>query len=218
MRRISKFLGLAVLVCATAMAAYGTKGYVDAVADTDDLRQRGQSLIARGFGAADLGNGRADLLLQVQDPAFASHSGVDFTTAGAGLTTISQSLSKRLAFDDFKPGIGKIRQTGYAFGLEAHLSKEEIFALWLDTVEMGRGPDGWMTGFHEASEAIYQNQPSALSDEQFLRLVAVLIAPGSYDLRAEDAKLDERVARITRLVANQCSAASNRDVWLNNCG
>ncbi len=217
MRNVFKFLGLTVFAVAAAMIIYGVKGYIDAISDASDHQKRAKALILRGFGADGLGNGRDDLLLLIQDPAFTSHSGVDITTAGAGVTTLSQSLSKRLAFDDFKPGIGKIRQTGYALGLEARLNKDEIFALWLDTVEMGRGPSGWMTGFYEAIEVIYQKQPDRLSDEQFLRLVAVLIAPASYDLRVKDARIDERVARIKRLVEGQCSAQNNSDVWLDEC-
>lgn len=74
----------------------------------------------------------------MEDPGFAEHDGVDFSTPGAGLTTITQSAAKRLAFETFRPGIGKIRQTGYAMGLESRLSKDQILALWLDTLEMGR--------------------------------------------------------------------------------
>ncbi|PCD76014.1 hypothetical protein CLN94_11020 [Pseudothioclava arenosa] len=36
---------------------------------------------------------------------------------------------------------------GYALGLERSLRKGLILALWLDALEMGRGPDGWMIGF-----------------------------------------------------------------------
>ena len=125
-----------------ALAAYGGKGYVDAKLAADDLRIRANRLIAGCRSGADLGAERFNWLLRVQDPAFRDHSGVDFSTAGVGATTVSQSVSKRLAFKHFEPGISKIRQTSYALGLEQGLTKDQTLALWLDTVEMGRGPDG----------------------------------------------------------------------------
>jgi membrane peptidoglycan carboxypeptidase len=102
--------------------------------------------------------------------------------------------------------------------LETRLTKEQIIALWLDTVEMGRGPAGWMTGFFEASQAIYGRTPVELSRPQFIHLVAVLIAPASYSLTNADAKLDERARRIERLVAFECTPSGNSDVWLDGCG
>ena len=145
------------------------------------------------------------------------HSGVDLSSAGGGLTTITQSLAKRVGFETFQPGIAKIRQTGYAIGLEHELTKQEILALWLDTLEMGHGPDGWMTGFFRASNAIYGKAPAELSEREFLSLVAVLIAPSTYHLGKDDPKLEDRVARIERLVAGSCTPLDNGDVWLEGC-
>ncbi len=217
MSRILKYLAYGGALLLLLAVAYGAKGYFDALHDADGLRQRADRLIAAGLGGSDLGPGRLDILLKVQDPAFAEHAGVDFTTAGAGATTVTQSLSKRLAFDRFRPGIGKIRQTGYALGLERRLDKAQIMALWLDTLEMGRGPNGWMTGFYRASEAIFKRPPAALTEDEFLRLVAVLIAPANYDLRGENTALDDRVERIKRLVAAQCAPMDHGDVWLEGC-
>lgn len=210
-------MSIGVVLIVACAVAYGAQGYFDAVADADDLRQRADVLIQQGRGGEGLGDGRLAMVVLVQDPAFATHSGVDFTTAGAGITTISQSVSKRLAFDQFRPGIGKIRQTGYALGLERQLEKDQILALWLNTVEMGRGPDGWMTGFFTASDAIYNRAPSEVTDDEFLRLVAVVIAPGSFDLRSTDHDLDRRVQRIVRRVGGQCAPIDHADVWLDGC-
>ncbi|WP_193174493.1 transglycosylase domain-containing protein [Oricola nitratireducens] len=217
MKRFLKAVAFAVVLVIAAALVYGGKGYFDAVGDADALRQRADRLIAAGHGGHDLGQDRLADLLKVQDPAFFDHRGVDFRSPGAGLTTISQSASKRLAFENFRPGVGKIRQTGYALGLEARLEKSQILALWLDTLEMGRGPDGWMTGFFEASETIFGQSPANIDHEQFLELVAVMIAPGKYDLRGEDPALRERVSRIARLVEGQCAPLDHGDVWLEGC-
>ncbi|SDU46948.1 transglycosylase domain-containing protein [Stappia sp. ES.058] len=217
MRRLVKIVVVALLAVIVAALSYGGKGYLDAVADADRLQNRAGALIADGRGGSDLGKDRLDDLLKVQDPAFRDHAGVDMSTPGAGLTTVTQSLAKRLGFETFRPGIGKIRQTGYALGLEARLSKDEIMALWLDTLEMGRGPNGWMTGFFDASETVYGAAPAAIGHTEFLKLVAVMIAPGKYDLRGTDAELEERTARIARLAEDKCAPLDHGDVWLEGC-
>ncbi|SNY93129.1 Transglycosylase [Cohaesibacter sp. ES.047] len=217
MRRFFKITLLFLFICISTVALYGALGYFDALGDSAALRQRANTILSENRGGASLGADRYRQILLVQDPNFEHHNGVDVTTPGAGLTTISQSLAKRVGFKQFKPGIRKIRQTGYAFGLEQELSKKQIMALWLDTLEMGQGPDGWLTGFHHASEIVYGLQPAELDDDQFLTLVAVIIAPSRYNLHAQDAALKQRVERISRLVAGSCSALSNSDVWLEGC-
>lgn len=216
-KRLMMGAGILVGLLVLATLLYGGKGYWDALSDAPRLGARADALIAQGQGAGSLGPGQYAILLAVEDPNFAGHSGVDLSTPGAGATTITQSAAKRLAFERFRPGIGKIRQTVYALGLERRLSKEQILALWLDTLEMGEGPDGWMTGFHRASRAIYGRPPATLADPEFIRLVAVLIAPATYRLRGDDPALDERVRRITRLVAGACQPSGHGDVWLDAC-
>jgi monofunctional glycosyltransferase len=216
-KKALSYAGIVVGLILLAVLAYGAKGYWDATSDADRLRAEADELIDKGRGGDALGAEHLAMLLKVQDPSFETHSGVDFTTPGAGATTINQSLSQRLAFEKFQPGIGKIRQTGYALGLEQVLSKAQILALWLDTLEMGKGPDGWMTGFFTASTTIFGRPPAELDDAEFLRLIAVLIAPASYDLTQADAALDERVGRITRLVSGDCTPLDHDDVWLDGC-
>ncbi|MFK7993283.1 MAG: hypothetical protein AB8B87_04035 [Granulosicoccus sp.] len=77
------------------------------------LAKRADNLIANHFGGADLGGKRLQWLLKVQDPGYLLHNGIDLQSAGAGITTTTQSTLKRLAFNEFKPGIGKLRQTTY---------------------------------------------------------------------------------------------------------
>lgn len=217
MMRFVKFASLFLGLLLVAGFLYGGKGFWDALSDVPQLRQRADDLIAQGRRGASLGAKHLAMLLAVEDPNFAEHAGVDVSTPGAGATTITQSASKRLAFEKFHPGIGKIRQTGYAMGLERRLSKDQILALWLDTLEMGEGPQGWMTGFHEASLTIYGRPPVELNDKEFSRLVAVLISPGAYKLGENDAALDERVGRIERLVSGACAPTGSGDVWLEGC-
>lgn len=217
MKAALRTLAALAFVVSVALLAYAAKGWWDAAGDAPRLAQRADALIRAGRGGADLGPGRLAWLLTVEDPGFLRHSGMDMSTAGAGATTLTQSLSKRLAFAEFRPGIRKIRQTAYAMSLERRLSKEQIVALFLDTVPMGRGPAGRMIGFYRASEAVYGKAPSALSDEQYLSLVAVMIAPSRLSVANPGGELRERVARLRRLVRGQCSPETHNDVWLKGC-
>lgn len=217
MKRFFKFLTVAFLLLITACSIYFAYGYFGAISASDDLRARADAIIAANLGGSSLGEERYHQLLMVQDPQFEHHRGVDMTTPGAGVTTISQSLAKRLAFEKFTPGLGKIKQTGYALGLEGRLSKEQIMALWLDTLEMGHGPNGWVTGFHQMSEALFGTPPSATNDDQYLSLLAVLIAPGRFRIGSDDKALVDRMSRIRRLVNGECVPIDNSDVWLEGC-
>ena len=67
------------------------------------------------------------------------------------------------------------------------------------------------------SEASYGAPPSAIRDDQFFALLAVLIAPGRYRIGSEDEALSNRVERIRRLVYDECVPIDNSDVWLEGC-
>ncbi|MCL7999551.1 transglycosylase domain-containing protein [Brucella sp. 21LCYQ03] len=78
-------------------------------------------------------------------------------------------------------------------------------------------PNGWVVGFHSARSAIYGRPPVELTEADFIRLAAMLIAPSSYDLARSDAKLYKRAARIPRLADGACPPAGFSDVWLDAC-
>lgn len=220
MRRfLRRVLGLVVL-CLLALLLYGLGGYRDARAGAEDLAARADTLLTQGRGGFDLGREREAMLLTVEDPTFYTHAGFDLTTPGAGATTITQSLSKREGFADWQPGLRKVRQTGYAIGLETVLSKPQIMALFLDSVPMGRagGPDGDpVVGVWPAAEVFFGDAPAALTDDQFIALVAVMIAPGQLRLSAPSPQLEDRVSRIRALLSGACEPLSNGDVWLEGC-
>ncbi|VAV95173.1 hypothetical protein MNBD_ALPHA08-536 [hydrothermal vent metagenome] len=209
------FATLALLL--TGLAGYGFMGWNDAVRQADVLRKRADSVMTAGLGPDSLTPQQLRVLLLVQDPGFYDHSGVDFSTPGAGMTTLTQSLSKRLAFDKFTPGIGKIRQTGFALGLDRQLSKKQQIALFLQTLEMGQSKSGWVTGFHKASETFFDKPVNETTEEEFYMLVAVLIAPNRLKLAQPDATLNTRVQRIAKLAQGACKPSSFNDVWLEGC-
>ncbi len=217
MRWLLRFMLLSFVVLFAGALAYGASGWIDAARDAPALRSQARDLIAQGRGGDALGAERLAIFLKVEDPGFQDHGGLDLQTPGAGLTTITQALAKRLAFEDFQPGIAKLRQTTYALSLERHLTKDEILALALDRAEMGQGPEGWVTGFFTASDVFFNKPPAAIDRDDFLTLVAVLIAPGRLSIMAPSAALLDRKQRIDRLARGQCSPRDVGDVWLDGC-
>ncbi len=214
---MGKVLKLVLIAVTVAMMSYAASGYISAAAQAGALKLRAKALIDIGKGPDAIRKDRLYLLLRVQDPAFFNHKGIDVKTAGAGLTTVTQSLSKRLAFNNFKPGVGKIRQTTYAIALEKHLTKDEILALFLETVPMGNGPNGWENGLFRASESFYGIRPNDLDDTQFIELIAVMIAPSSLNYKTRSKTFIERVERIERLHKGECQLEHFTDVWLKAC-
>ena len=214
-------MGAAAVLVALAVVAWPVaRGYLDGRAAAPVHAAQADRLIAAGRGPADLGPGRWARLLMVQDPAFADHSGIDLATPGAGITTVTQSLAKRVGFEEeFRPGWAKLRQSGLALGYETGMTKDQIAALWLETVEMGNlqgpGGKGWTVGFWSAAERAHGVAPAALTDAQFRDLVARLIAPAALG-RDADARA-ARAGRIARLWDGACAPDGHSDVWLEGC-
>jgi monofunctional glycosyltransferase len=219
MRRLFRTLLWLCLLAVAGTLGYGYTGYRDARAAAPDLAQEADALIAAGQGGVALGVDRMAMLLAVKDPAFSSHYGLDITTPGAGATTITQSLAPAVGIADLTPALRKVRQTGYAVGLEAGLTKPQILALFLDRVPMGPGPDGaWIDGLFAASAAHFGAAPDSVPPEAFLQLVAVMIAPEALALTRPDAPdLIERVTRISALTEGRCTPDGHDDVWLTGC-
>ncbi len=217
-----KSLGYFLLFLLVIALFYGAGGWYQARNDADELRQIAKDMADNGLGINDLGSNqsggnRSTFIIKVEDPNFLNHNGVDFSTDGAGATTITQSLAKRLAFSNFKPGYQKIRQTGYALGLETKLEKNEIFILFLNTAHMGPYPTGWVKGFHRASRLQYRKPASQINDEEFIALLSVMITPAQLRLDQPNAELEERIKRITKLLEDQCTPLDHSDVWLEGC-
>jgi membrane peptidoglycan carboxypeptidase len=141
-----------------------------------------------------------NLLLKVQDPGFFQHDGVDFSSPGAGITTITQSLVKHLYFDKFKAGIAKIKQTLIArFVLDPLMTKEMQLTRFINTVYLGAGTKG----FAQAAEYYFHKDFQELTENQYISLVAMMIAPETFSVEKYPLRNKERVARIKKVVSGE---------------
>jgi membrane carboxypeptidase/penicillin-binding protein len=141
----------------------------------------------------EFGERRLDILLQVEDPAFCRHKGIDLKSPGAGMTTITQGLVKIHYFDRFQQGIAKIKQTLIArFALDPLVSKSDQLLLFINEVYLG----AW---------------------QGTLALVAMIAGPNGFHLKGNPEMNAERVRRIRRLLAGYCQPQGWMDWRLEGC-
>lgn len=163
---------------------------------------------------------RHEWLIAVDDPMFYHHHGIDSRTRGAGYTTITQGLVKILYFDDFQPGLfrwRKVKQTIIAIAFNARVSKEEQLRLFVNCVHLGNRDGHDVRGFSSASEE-YLGKPFAqISDEEYLKLLAMVVAPDKYNVATHPDRNHDRVGRIKRLLAGACVPRDVSDVEYADC-
>lgn len=173
-----------------------------------------------GLRLEDMPGKRLDALLAVEDPGFYAHNGIDLSTPGAGWTTITQGLVKIYFFDGFSPGflkINKLKQSVIAMVFDARVEKRTQLRIFINTVYLGTRDGKDIVGFQNGAHAYYNRELTALTDEEFLSLVAMIIAPNDLDPLGHPAENHERVARIGRLLEGECAPASVDDVYYRNC-
>jgi membrane peptidoglycan carboxypeptidase len=215
-RAIEIFLGL-VLACFAALGVYEARRVLQARNDTP-------ALMAMALAKADaqirtLPPERARMLVAVEDPSFWTNDGTDFFSPGAGMTTMTQALGKLIYFPNgFKPGFQKIELILIAkFATAPMESKTDILRAFTANAYLGHDEQGDVVGFSEGAHRWFGKDLSALSDDEFLSLVAMLPGPGALDPGRHTPANAERVARIKRLIAHQCTPRGVRDVLLQGC-
>lgn len=145
----------------------------------------------------DLTKRQLKILLMVEDPAFFEHGGVDLSTPGAGLTTITQALVKIHYFKAFKPGPAKIKQTLIAyFALDPLISKKDQLKLFINELGFGHGQRGLVS----AARHYFGKAFAELSDDQYIALIAMLNSPQGFNVKDRPEANAKRVAAIKKLV------------------
>jgi monofunctional biosynthetic peptidoglycan transglycosylase len=135
-----------------------------------------------------------DTVRIAEDAGFYWHKGIDFEELkesikknikekrfSRGGSTITQQLAKNLYLSP-KKNIGrKIKEYLIAKRLEKALSKDRIFELYLNVIELGPG----VFGVQAASRYYFGFSVDTLTLEEIVRLVAVLPRPLSIDPKGE---------------------------------
>ena len=133
-------------------------------------------------------------LIATEDARFYEHSGIDMRSLGrvlvktvigrnsnsGGGSTLTQQLAKNLFPRERKSKIGimysKFKEWVVAAKLEHNYSKNEILAMYLNTVDFGSNAFGIKT----AAKTFFNTTPAELKIEQSAVLVGLLKAPSAY--------------------------------------
>lgn len=182
------------LICAAAAAGYysytGYKMYSNA------LEQKSISEMAADIKSrchfveySELPDFYVDALIASEDKNFFKHNGIDiFAICRAvlhdikvmapeqGGSTITQQLAKNEYFTQEKKLERKFAEVFMAFKMENELSKEEIIALYANSIYFGSG----YYGLGSAAKGYFGKDISELSDYECAMLAGIPNAPSAY--------------------------------------
>ena len=141
----------------------------------------------------DLGPNIVNALIATEDARFESHSGIDAKATGrmfygiltgtdrGGGSTITQQLAKNLfprkpRYTKLELGVMKLKEWVTAVKLERNYSKQEILAMYLNTVDFG----SMSFGIKSAAKTFFNKTPDQLSPDEAAILVGILKAPSYF--------------------------------------
>lgn len=139
-----------------------------------------------------------EALIATEDMRFYEHSGIDVWGIGSallrtltgkksGASTITQQLAKNLFHGEgnrrnfFIRGIQKFKEWYIAVQLERNFSKQEIIALYLNTVPFLHNS----FGIREAAQTYYSKEPIHLTIDESAVLIGMLKGPGLYNPKSK---------------------------------
>ena len=212
--KIFKYSTLALLSFVALLCLYEASAVIAAQNKTSEVRSNYLGKETLDITLQNVPSNRVEMMLKIQDPNFYSHKGIDYSTPGAGLTTLTQALAKFLYFENFKPGFLKIEQTLIArFVIDRSFTKEEQLTIFYNYSYLGQRSGQGIRGFSNAAKAYFNTEFSALSEEQYLSLVAMLVAPNSFNVDKNPKENSERVARIRDLLNGLYKPTELTDVF-----
>jgi penicillin-binding protein 1A len=162
----------------------------------------------------DISKHIVNALVATEDERFYSHSGIDGRSLAravinlgkdGGASTITQQLAFNLfngdrARNPVKRGIQKIKEWIIAIKLERNFTKDEILALYLNTVPFGDN----VFGIRNASRTFFQKDPDVINIEEAAVLIGMLKGSTLYNPRVNPKMaLDRRNTVLDQMVRNK---------------
>jgi membrane carboxypeptidase/penicillin-binding protein len=194
-----------------------------------------EAMAARPAVAANpLSAAQTAILLKVEDPAFFDHHGLSLAD-GQGRATISSALARELylsggwlggregmmqrfyraVFDCCKKV--DLGRDAMAMVLDAKLPKERQLAMYVDSVYLGTHRGMQVRGLPQGAQSYLGKPLSALTDHEFIGLVAMIKAPNRYHPVRDPAAHAERTARVGAMLAGHCKPGGWFDTSLDGC-
>lgn len=158
-------------------------------------------------------------LVATEDERFYKHSGIDPRSLGraifffgseGGASTITQQLAKNMLGQGSRNTIARViekfKEMIVAIKLERNFTKEEILALYLNTVEYS----DHVYGIRNASRTFFQKDASRLNVAESAVLIGMLKATGTYNPRTNPKQaLGRRNTVIDQMVRNNYISAAD---------
>ena len=213
MKKIFKSLSAVLGIFILLALIYSAAVIIKARLETSKLT--GNILDSAGLTYKDLDKWQLDSLLAVEDPEFFEHNGIDLKTSGAGITTITQGVAKLLYFKNgFKPGLAKYKlMLVSVFALNSIVAKNDQLTLFINKAYLGSMDGTQVYGFEQASRLYYKKKFRDISKDEYLQLVAMLIAPNTFNINKQRAANKERVARIKKVISGEYKPKNLMDVY-----
>lgn len=131
-----------------------------------------------------------DAVVAVEDRRFYQHNGLDTKSIGRAIyinllegskaqggSTITQQLARTLFLTQEKTFTRKIKEVLLAVALEEKFTKDEILAMYLNEIYMGRG----CAGFACAAKAYFNKDVWSLNQAEISLLVGLIQSPEHYN-------------------------------------
>lgn len=221
------FIGLGVSVLFLLLISWGVFGKLPSLSELEnpsilsasevfaaDGRLMGKYLIIDRTNVpySEISPNVINALVATEDERFYKHSGIDarslaraifFFGSEGGASTITQQLAKNMLGQGSKNTIArvieKLKEMIVAIKLERNFTKEEILALYLNTVEYS----DHVYGIRNAARTFFQKDAFRLNVAESAVLVGMLKATGTYNPRINPKQaLDRRNTVIDQMVRN----------------
>jgi penicillin-binding protein 1A len=222
------FIGLGSFVLLLLMANWGVFGKMPSIEDlenpsaslaseviADDGTVMGKYLIEdrSNVDFKNISKHIIHALVATEDERFYSHSGVDGRALGRAIVNLGKegggsTISQQLAFNLFNGnrarnplsrGMQKVKEWIIAIKLERNFTKDEILALYLNTVPFGDN----VFGVRNASRTFFQKDPDVINIEEAAVLVGMLKGSTLYNPRVNPKMaLDRRNTVLDQMVRN----------------
>ncbi len=165
-------------------------------------------------------------VISVEDRRYYDHGPVDFIGIARALwtnfrtgklreggSTITQQVAKNLVFSQEETVTRKLGELFAAFDIEKNFSKDEIFALYVNSAYFG---DGYY-GIYDASMGYYGKEPKDLNLDESSMLAGIPNAPSVYAPTVNPELANKRQAHVLyTMVENKYITQAQADEIINN--
>ena len=222
------FIGLAFLALVIGLASWGVFGRMPSISELENPSASLASEVIAVDGTRmgkyyvqdrtnvefkDISPNVIDALIATEDKRFYDHSGIDFyrlTSAvlrmgrEGGGSTITQQLAKNLFTENWSTSnflvrtMQKTKEWIIAVRLERNFTKNEILALYLNTVSFGDN----LYGIRNAARTFFQKEPAELNIQESALLIGMLKGNTLYNPRRNPIASFNRRNTVINLMAS----------------